>query len=160
MNYEKDVTIDVNALDVEWIDQPRILLRYAKNAAECRSMLDSAKEELDYTKAELDKKVRTNPEKYGLEKVTEGAIQNIILTSKEYQAANDNFLKAKFDVDIAQAAVQAINQRKDALENLVKLHGMQYFAGPKVPRDLSKEWEDRQKQSSANNAVAKMTRNK
>jgi hypothetical protein len=43
--------------------------------------------------------------------------------------------------------------RKAALENLVQLHGQNYFAGPKVPRNLSKERdekEERQKRVMTN----------
>ena len=39
--------------------------------------------------------------------------------------------------------LKAFEQRKDALENLVRLHGQQYFAGPKIPRDLPSEMEKR-----------------
>jgi hypothetical protein len=39
-----------------------------------------------------------------------------------------------------------VDHRKSALENLVKLHGQQYFAGPMVPRDLTHEWKNKQQQ--------------
>ena len=46
-------------------------------------------------------------------------------------------------------------RQKTALENLVKLHGQQYFAGPSVPRDLSKEWERHERQKSVDAGVGK-----
>jgi len=50
-------------------------------------------------------------------------------------------------------------QRKDALENLVRLHGQQYFAGPKMPRDV--QWERQQKIERSNDIVErKLTRGK
>ena len=57
----------------------------------------------------------------------------------------------KYESDMAKGAVRALESKKDALENLVKLHGQQYFAGPKMPRDIS--WEREQKQNRADQTV-------
>ena len=60
---------------------------------------------------------------------------------------------------MAQGAVYAFEQRKTSLENLVRLHGQQYFAGPKMPRDLRKEVDRRAQQRKADELVGKqMTR--
>lgn len=159
MNYENDIMIDESALDVEWLDQPRLFLKYAKHLAECRRKLDIAKEELELVKAELDKDIRSNPDKYELSKITESVVQNTIVLQKRYIKAVQNLNDVKYEVDIALAAVRAFEQRKDALENLVKLHGQQYFAGPRVPRDITKEWETRQKQKRTDACIsAKMKR--
>jgi hypothetical protein len=148
MNYEVDIKIDETALDVEWLEQPTLLLKYTKNAAMRRKILDETKEALDIVKAGVDKKIRTNPDKYGIDKITENAINNAILSNYDFQEANKLYIEAKYEVDIAQSAVNAIYQRKEALENLVKLHGMQYFAGPTMPRDLSNERKYRQEKQS------------
>ncbi len=145
MDYEKDIQIDESALDAMWLDQPSLMFKYAKNAAEMRRELDLAKEKLDLVKAELDKEIRTNPDKFGIEKITEAVVTNTMITTLKYKKANDEFLNVKYEVDVAQAAVVAMSQRKDALENLVRLHGQQYFAGPKVPHDISELRESRQK---------------
>ena len=145
MNYEKDIEIDDTALDIEWLEQPRKMMQYSKNAAFRRMKLEEAKQALDITKAEVDKKIRKNPEKFGIEKITENVISATILIANEYQEAYAEYLTAKYESDMASGAVQAFEQRKSALENLVKLHGQQYFAGPKIPRDLNWEREQRQK---------------
>jgi len=160
MDYEKDIRIEESALDVEWLDQSSLMFRYAQNAAECRRKLDLAKEALDFVRAELDKEIRTSPEDFGIEKVTEAVVQNAIITQERYKEANVNFINRKFEADIAQGAVRAVDARKDALENLVRLNGQQYFAGPKMPRDLSKEREDREARTKEVNAgiASKMRR--
>ena len=145
MDYENDIRIDESSLDAEWLDQPSLMFKYAKNAAEMRRLLDLSKEKLDLVKAEIDKEIRTNPEKFGIEKITETVVANSMLATFKYKKANEEFLNAKYEVDVAQAAVVAMSQRKDALENLVRLHGQQYFAGPKVPHDISELRESRQK---------------
>ena len=163
MDYEKDMTIDESALDVEWLDQPRLMLRYAKHAAKTRLEVERVKEKLDIVRAELDKKIRMDPEAFEIVKLTETFITSTILTQKEYQEANEEYLEAVYESNMAQGAVRAIDGKKTALENLVRLHGQQYFAGPSVPRDLSKEWEDREKQQRSDAGVAsklKRTKNK
>lgn len=141
LNYEQDINIDETALDLEWKMQPMLMMKYCTHMAHAKKALDLATEKLDVLRAKLDKEIRLNPEKYGLAKVTETALENTILLQPEYEEANKEYIEAKYEYEIAQAAVRAMDQKKSALENLVKLLGMSYFAGPTTPRDLSKEWE-------------------
>ncbi len=153
MNYEHDIKIDHDSLDLEWLEQPNLMMRYSRHQAQCAFELDKAKERLEIVRAELDKKIRVEPEEYGIAKVTETVVANIILMQQEYKDAQKEVLDAKYEFDIARAAVSAIHGRKDALENLVRLHGMQYFAGPNMPRDLNKELERKQQQKSVDSGV-------
>lgn len=146
MNYENDITIDESSLDVEWLEQPQLMIRYAIKAAEARLERDLAKERLDVVKAELDKEIRMNPEKFEIAKVTETAIQAAILTNSRYKEASEQYIQLRYEAEVLQSAVNAIEHRKSALENLVKLYGSQYFAGPKMPRDLSAERQHREEQ--------------
>lgn len=159
MDFEKDVSIDESSLDTEWLDQPRLMAKYTKHAANQKRQLDLAKEQLEVVKADLDKDIRTNPDSYSIAKITETVVQNTIQTQSEYQDAMKDFIDAKYEYEMSQAAVRSIDQKKTALENLVRLHGMSYFSGPSVPRDLSKEWEQKEKQKEANDKV-KMKRKK
>ena len=148
MNYETDVRIDENALDLEWLLQPQLMINYAQAAAEAARVFDLKKEKLSLTRAELDKDIRTTPEKYDVVKVTETVIENTIIMQEEYIEANREMIEAKFQKELAYAAVTALDQKKTALENLVRLHGQQYFAGPKVPRELSEERKKREERST------------
>ncbi len=153
IHYEKDIIIDPNCLDVEWLEQPSLMMKYGKIAAQTKVDMDMTKERLEVVKAELDKNIRLNPEKYNIGKLTESVVASTILLQPEYKEASEAYIKASYEFNMAKYAVQAINDRKDALENLVKLHGMQYFAGPSVPRDLNKEWEEKQKQKKADSKI-------
>ncbi len=153
MYYEKDVNIDPNSLDVEWLEQPNLMLKYGRIAAQTKLDMDKAKEKLEVVKAELDKDIRLNPEKYDIAKLTESVVASTILLQPEYKEASEAYIEATYEFNMARYAVQAISDRKDALENLVKLHGMQYFAGPSVPRDLSKEWGAKQKQKKVDSKI-------
>lgn len=160
MNYEKDIRIDETALDVEWLQQPRLMMQYAQYAVEARMKLDQSKESLDIVRAQLDKEVRTDPKSFGIEKITEAVVDNTIIIQDVYKQANEELRQAKYEADMAQNAVRAVEQRKDALENLVKLHGQQYFAGPKVPRDLSYEAKKKAEQAQLNDTVGAAIRRK
>ena len=140
LNYEQDVSIDETALDVEWLQQADLMYKYARYQAETKKAMDEAKERLDFIKAKLEMDIRANPENYGLSKVTESAVASTILLQPEYQEASKKYIEARYENDVAAAAVKAIDQKKTALENLVKLLSVSYFAGPSVPRDLSLEW--------------------
>lgn len=153
MNFERDVNIDETALDVEWLEQPNLMLKYGKLVAEARKEYDLAKENLDVVKAELDKKIRSNPEEYDIIKVTESAINAAILTHPDYQEASSKLIEAKYNLNLYQTAADAIDAKKAALENLVRLHGQQYFAGPKVPHDLSVERQKAYQQKKVDSRV-------
>lgn len=158
MDYEKDVEIQHDALDVEWLGQPQLMRRYTKHAADKKAEMDRAKELVDFTKAELDKEIRLEPEKFGITKITESVVLNTILMCKIYKNVMEDYIECRYEHQVAQGVVTAIDHKKTALESLVKLHGQQYFAGPSVPRDLSKEWEAREKQKASNEKVKRMTR--
>lgn len=165
MNYEDDLEIDDSMLDVECLGQAKLMMQYTRHEAQCEKDKDKAKEALNLVRAEVDKKVRTNPEKYKLDKVTEGAIIAIILQSAEYKDANEDYLEKCFEYNVASGAVKSFAQRKDMLELLVRLHGQQYFAGPRVPHDLSEQRKikEQQKEKSAGiqtGIVSKLKRSK
>ena len=143
MDYERDMYIDCDSLDVEWLEQSMLMMRYSTYEADKEREKDLAKEALDLVKADLDRNIRENPDKYGIAKPTETAISNTIISQDEYKEAYHKFLDIQYEYNIAKSATRAVAQRKDALENLVRLHGQQYFAGPRVPRNLHEEVEKR-----------------
>jgi len=153
LDYERDSTIDANALDVEWLKQPELMRSYAKYAAYTQKELDMAKERLNTGKAEIEMKIRQNPKAYGLDKVTDAAVQSAVLLQDEYQKLSQLYINARYENDIANAVVRAIDQKKTALENLVKLLGTAYFAGPRIPRNLSVEWLKDQERRNQNKKI-------
>ena len=138
MNYEQDIVIDEQSLDAEWLDQPDRMFRYCRHAAEPQRDMDLAKERLDLTRAQLDQAIRAEAGQ-GEKKMTEASVNAAILMHPEYQAASTAYIDSKFENGVAAAAVCAFDHRKSALENLVRLHGASYFAGPSVPRNLHEE---------------------
>ncbi len=130
---ELDISIDEMSLDREWTDQPRMYFRYAVKLADARRELDQANANLDLTKAELDTAIRSDPEKFGLAKVTESALEAVILTQDGYETAKAAVLRMKHDMDVMAAAVGALDHRKKALEKLCELFLANYFSRPRAP---------------------------
>ena len=143
VSYEDDIAIDEQALDVEWLTQSQKMMKYCKMAAEAQRALNLAKENVDFVYATVNRAVRNDPESYGVAAgsrgITEDSIKSAIQVHPEYQAATKEYIDAKYEAEVASGAVRAFDQRKSALENLVRLCGQNYFAGPQVPRDLADE---------------------
>jgi hypothetical protein len=131
--------LDENRLDDEWKEQPKLYFRYAKRLANAKAEYEQKKAERDVVAAELDRDIRADPAAFEMPKITEGAVEKTILLQKRYQDITGQVLKARHTVDIVQAAVDALDHRKKALESLVHLFSMNYFSQPVGPRGLAKE---------------------
>lgn len=139
---ELRVEIDQNQLDVEWLNQPVQFHFWAVELANARLEMDTAKSALEVAKAEVEREIREVPLEYDIGKVTESAIAAATLLQPEYKKAVEVLNTAKHRVAIVQAAVDALDQRKKALENLVTLHCSGYFAEPRVAGEAKEEMED------------------
>jgi len=147
VNYEKDMQIDENALDLEALEQANLMLRYTRHEADCLRDMEMAKEELEFIDADLDKKIRANPEEFEIEKVTEAVVSSTIKTHPKHIDAFREYMDARYEHNVAKGAVKACEHRKRMIEVEVDLYGKQYFAGPATPRNLSKEKEKREEKA-------------
>jgi len=127
--------IDEFRLDEEWIGQPKLYFTWAKKQAVAVRRLDQVKSALDVTRADLDADIRSSPESYDVAKITEKVVENLILGNDGYQAAVAAVGKAKYELEILRATTTALEHRKQTLENLVKLHGQNYFSTPHADGD-------------------------
>ncbi len=132
---ERELRIDEHALDREWLSQPRLCLRYGMMLANARRKLEEARNELEVVRADLDKSIRSSPDDYGIAKVTETAIQSAIQSSSAFREAQQRLIDAKYYVDLLGAVMQSIEQKRSALENLVKLFLAGYYGQPKLGDD-------------------------
>lgn len=141
--YERDLDIDESALDVEWLTQAGKMFKYCRLQAEAQRDMTLAKERQEYAEATINKLVRGDPDKYGVQAgsrgVTEDAIKAAVRTHPEYQKAVEEYIDAKYEYDVVSGAVRSFDHRKAALEKLVQLFGASYFAGPQVPRNIAEE---------------------
>ncbi len=158
-NYERDLEIDKYALDAECMDQPRRFIHWAELLAEATAMKDRSDQALEVTKAQVEQEVRINPEAFGIDKVTEAAIKSHTTTHPKVIKAYEEWVQAKYQVNILFAAKEALEQRKSMLENLVKLFLSGYWSDPKIKGEakevLSKEADNEQKRGLDKSRLAK-----
>jgi predicted XRE-type DNA-binding protein len=131
---ESLIEIDRNALDEEWAKQPKLMLKWAELLAEAKLKHAEAKAAVKVIQAKVAKYVRHNPKKYDVAKITESAVEAAVVMDDRVQGATSLLNHAAYQVDLLEAAVDSIRQKKASLEDMVYLHGMGYFAEPRLPR--------------------------
>lgn len=149
--FEKDLYIDPTALDVEWLEQPQTFFKYAKKLAKASRKLDRLKQREDVIQARADSTIRS---KYTDKKPTEVAIRSELLQDEVVITIARELIDQKYEVDLLISAVRSFDQRKAALENLVRLQAQNYFASPKEPRNLNMEYEKRALQNETRSKIA------
>lgn len=135
------LSIDQNLLDKEWLNQPRFFFQYARQLADARQAYEEAKANLKLVAAEADQKVRMKLTA-NEEKITEAVVSAAVLRRNDYREAEQAVFTAKHNMDVLDAAVEALRHRKDALENLVRLHGQNYFSEPRATGDNKRTVDD------------------
>lgn len=150
LDFEQDLRIDEDALDIEFLNQPNLYFKYSREQAKAKDTLERAKQIHEIARAELASAIRSDPDDYGLLKATNDAVNEKILSiiggedndlplDENLRSTREDLLKTQHDYDLVNAAVRAIEQRKSSLENLVKLMLGNYFSAPIEPRNLSDE---------------------
>lgn len=122
--------IDIHNLAEEWATHSNKYFKLGLKLAKAREIHFETKALQDLCFAKVADDCRTNPKAYGLEKVTEGAIQQAVIQDDGYQVAIEGTNAAKYNMDFYTFAVEAFEHRKKGLENIVTLRGQTYFADP------------------------------
>jgi hypothetical protein len=138
---------DRNRLDEEWTEQPAMRHRYGVELADAKRELSRAKAELEITAAELDNEIRESPDDFGLSKVTEAAIKAAIPSNPRYKKFREKLINAEYLVDVLVATVAAIEHRRKALEDLVRLWLGDYFSAPRAPEGAQEKMHEIEQQS-------------
>lgn len=136
LEYEKDLRIDPDNLDLEWLDQPTRFRKYSEMLADADMEVKRAHEKLKTVRSELVLEVNNSPELAGVKKATAPVVEAYYRTHEDYVGAKEAWMGAEHEADLLRVAVFAFNQRKAALENLVRLNGQDYFAAPSAPKEL------------------------
>jgi len=144
MNYERDMYIDESSLDVECLEQPLLATRWGKYYNDCLDELIRTEENVKIVRSELIIEINKEPEKFLGEgiKPTDTKIEAAYRIHPRYKEAKEKWMQAmkkKNDAEIVKNEISFT--RKASLENLVQLYIGQYFAGPKLPRNLTQERE-------------------
>jgi len=117
--FNEDIIIDRNALEEECSRAPAFFDYWHTQEA-------NLKTDLENKEAELSKDIRACDEselkaKYGIPKLTEGAITSVIRSNPQYKTLRRQFLQA-------EANRKAYDKKISLLETMAKLHGQGYFS--------------------------------
>jgi len=146
--------VDKDDLDRECCIQPRIYMTYASELAEARLREAEAESTFKAIKATLDGLIRSNPSAYNLpDKVTETVIAHTIVLQDEYMKAQKKVNDAQYKVSLLFAMIGSLDIKRSSIENLVKLHGQNYFSTPRTD-----SYNRERMESERSNTVAKKCR--
>jgi hypothetical protein len=122
--------VDLLALEKEWARHPKLGRIWRKKLAKAQLRLDEAKDNHKLVTAKLGKDIRENPDQYDLNKVTDKAVEQYIPMQASYQESLDRINDCKYKVSMVESMVLALEDKRRALENEVKLYALQYFDVP------------------------------
>lgn len=124
--------IDEHRLDWEWLRHSEIYAQHAIRAAKSQRTRDTAKSDLELTIAEVDDRIRAQPLKYGIEKITEGAVKAAVAKHPRVVQSQSDLNDAQYRFNVRNAMLNALEHKKRALTMLVNLYQSNYFSDPKV----------------------------
>lgn len=130
MSYMDDLTIDMFNLELECSKQPSIFMTWAEQYAQAVYDRDKSKQHLKVVTAKTNLAIRQSPQSYGIEKITEAAVQAALDLNSEVLAAEDNYLEAVKNAEIMRGARDSFDDRKKQLTNLVSLQNAKYYSDP------------------------------
>lgn len=139
---KRDREIDPRQLDVEFMRNSDVFVKWAERLVDAKAHEEFCEFQLEKVESSLMLRAADNPQDFGITKPTVDAVKAGVRIHKEYEEAARNYRKARKTVGLLDVAVKSMSIRKSTLEDLARLHAMQYFAGPEVPRDLNKAWKE------------------
>lgn len=137
-DYEKDLEINPNFLDAEFLNHSQVFMKYAKESARANKTAKLAHEKVKTLRSQLIKVANEDPDNClgkGIKPIAVN-VEAYFRDHATYKRLKQEWIEATYDADLLTNAVFAFQARKVALENLVRLHGQQYFSTPNEPRDL------------------------
>lgn len=121
------LAIDPDNLEQECVRQPLLFFEIGELAAEARSDAKKAKEHVAYVQARLKGEMRLNPQTYGLEKVTDKAVEAAVQAHDDTQEAIRDHIETSKAADAMTLLQTSAEQRRAMLKNVVELIVHNYY---------------------------------
>lgn len=134
MTKRSDFQIDELDIQTEWARQPDLVKEYGDNLADCQREFESAKAALSVAKAEAYKAIRKEPRKFGIDKLTEKALELALPTHPAVISAVADEIDARHARDIAKSACDALDHKRTSMSNIMELIQSGLFAEPRTPK--------------------------
>ena len=159
MSYTDDVKIDKYLLEEEWENQPALYEKWSMLYAEAVDEKNTMNRKLDVHRAQVEFDIRQNPKKYGFNnKPTVGEVNAMVSIDEEVQKLTRILNKKTKQVNILNGVKEALNHKKSALENLVKLFLAGYYTKPDVPKQYREKIEEDLRMKSNENIKDKLSK--
>lgn len=142
-------TIDLNRLEMEWVEHPERYRKAALKVADAADELKTAEGQLELVSAEIEHDIRIDPESYGITKISEAWVKSTIIRQKPYREALKDKNDKKHKLEILKVAVGEIDREKSAIEDEVKLWIAGYFSTPYIDNEKWMEKTEKDKMNKA-----------
>ncbi len=110
--------------------QPQLMFEWGTLLAKARKATKEAKNRMKLVEAKAKQMIRADPEAFSVSKLTEGALEEVLLQRSDYQAAYAEHVQAEYEEDVLDLFVKSIQDRKEQIGNEVKLFVGMYYAKP------------------------------
>ena len=137
INYDEDIVIDEYNLHIEWVRHGETTKKYIRYYHKAKYLMDEAYKKLKFIKADLDHKIRHDPEGYDLVKLTDPIVKEAVIRQKEYQKAEQEWIDAKYEAEMAADVLEDMRDKKWRLQEIGKLVEIGYFVDPDVPKQFT-----------------------
>jgi len=138
--YKEELRLDLNALDTVWQTQPALYMKYAVAAVEAQDERDHQKRKLEVLAADLDHKIRRNPDKFEIKSISNPAIAACVDTHPSYDLQYQKYLAACRKANMYMAAMRAFDHRRASIEGLTKLWLNGYYSSRPAQANTSKAY--------------------
>ena len=147
LNFENDVAIDLDNLHEEWALHAHKRKAYADEVAFLSKQIKQQTKLIDVKKSQLKKEesritivIKSENPKATMQQIDAELILSTDTGLKTAQLAfsdeEDKKIEMEYNLNMAQNALKAMDDKKQALENEVVLWSRDYFATPREKREI------------------------
>ncbi|QDP54831.1 MAG: hypothetical protein Unbinned3891contig1000_29 [Prokaryotic dsDNA virus sp.] len=127
-----DLVLYEDQLSTHCIDLPGQVWKYMNLASEIRREVDRCRSRLKSVSLNVADRVRDTPEMFGIEKLTEKALLQVVEAHEDVLSVEDEISDLNHKLGLANNAVAALDVMKRSLTLMVDLHKTGWFAEPRI----------------------------
>ena len=132
-DFDNDVAIDLDDLHMEWATHAQVRRKYSDEVSHLERVAKKAHEKVKVTRSRLIREAKENKE---LKLTSDALREGYYREHKDHKKDKDDQIDAEYELAMAWNALKAMDDRKPALENEVKLWTRNYFATPREERTV------------------------
>ena len=126
------LAVHLDSLHADAVRQAELACQAGELSAAAKAEARRSKVDLEEVRATVQREVRANPDKFGIDKPTEGAIASAVTVDQRVSSAERRAIAAQEQADVADAVSTAYEHRKAMLKVEVELWLANYFGDVEV----------------------------